>query len=92
MVNERAPAEAPLQAVMPNEQSQKQAQSSHAPKPQLTVPQFGQPTFPSSPLHRAPAKDPGLFIQPKARPEHHREGEKPGMNMGMFETKTGLRD
>ncbi|KAH6713796.1 SNF2 family N-terminal domain-containing protein [Leptodontidium sp. MPI-SDFR-AT-0119] len=77
MVNERSPAKAPLQAVMPNEQSPKQAESSHAPKPQSTVPQFGQPTFPSSPLHRAPVKDSGLFIQPKSRPEHHRDGEKP---------------
>ncbi|PVH84179.1 hypothetical protein DL98DRAFT_558444, partial [Cadophora sp. DSE1049] len=76
MVNERSPAKAPLQAVLPNEQPPKEAESSYAPKPQSTVPQFGQPTFPSSPLHRAPAKDSGLFIQPKSRPEHHRDGEK----------------
>ncbi|KAK0107625.1 hypothetical protein ONS96_003431 [Cadophora gregata f. sp. sojae] len=77
MVNERSPAKAPLQTVALNEQPPKQADNSYAPKPQSTVPQFGQPTFPSSPLHRAPAKDSGLFIQPKSRPEHHRDGEKP---------------
>ncbi|KAH7397868.1 SNF2 family N-terminal domain-containing protein [Cadophora sp. MPI-SDFR-AT-0126] len=77
MVNERSPAKAPLQAVVLNEQPPKEAEISYAPKPQSTVPQFGQPTFPSSPLHRAPAKDSGLFIQPKSRPEHHRDGEKP---------------
>ncbi|KAL2069667.1 hypothetical protein VTL71DRAFT_14346 [Oculimacula yallundae] len=77
MVNERSPAKAALPAAMLNEQPPKQAESSQPPKPYSTVPQFGQPTFPSSPLHRAPVKDSGLFIQPKSRPEHHRDGEKP---------------
>ncbi|CZS96469.1 related to RIS1-similarity to RAD5 protein [Rhynchosporium graminicola] len=76
MVNERSPAKAPLQPIILNEQPQKEAESSRSVKPS-TVPQFGQPTFPSSPLHRAPVKDSGLFIQPKSRPEHHRNGEKP---------------
>ncbi|EKD15197.1 uncharacterized protein L3040_001566 [Drepanopeziza brunnea f. sp. 'multigermtubi'] len=63
MVNERSPAK-------------KQSESPYAPKPFSSVPQFGQPTMPSSPLHRPPAKD-AMFIQPKSRPEHHREAERP---------------
>jgi len=85
MVNERSPAKASLQAAVLNEQGPKEGESSYAPKPKSTVPQFGQPTFPSSPLHRAPVKDSGLFIQPKSRPEHHRDGDKPGM--GMMDTQ-----
>ncbi|PBP23233.1 DNA repair protein [Diplocarpon rosae] len=76
MVNERSPAKAPRQSVMPNEQYPKQSERSYAPKSLSSIPQFGQPTMPSSPLHRPAAKDSVLFIQPKSRPEHHRDGEK----------------
>ncbi|KAG0645775.1 putative ATP-dependent helicase [Hyphodiscus hymeniophilus] len=47
--------------------------SSYASKPQpTTVPRFGQPTLPQSPLHRPAQKESSVFIQPKSRPEHHR--------------------
>ncbi|CAL3962539.1 unnamed protein product [Diplocarpon coronariae] len=77
MVNERSPAKAPLQSVMPNQQYSKQSESSYAPKPLSSIPQFGQPTILSSPLHRSAAKESNLFIQPKSRPEHHRDNERP---------------
>jgi hypothetical protein len=89
MVNERSPAKAPnapLNPVMANEQPQKQMESSYPFKaPQPSIPQFGQPTLPHSPLNRAPARESSsVFIQPKSRPEHHRDGEKSGMKFGSF--------
>lgn len=86
MVNERSPAKAPLAPVVPNEQPPRMADSSFPAKPpQSSVPQFGQPTFPNSPLNRSQSrpqpqpqpKQSSMFIQPKSRPEHHREA--PGM-------------
>ncbi|PMD35524.1 hypothetical protein L207DRAFT_533640 [Hyaloscypha variabilis F] len=82
MVNERSPAKpppkAPLNAIMANEQPAKQIEGSYPFKAtQSNVPQFGQPTLPHSPLNRAPARESSsVFIQPKSRPEHHREGDK----------------
>lgn len=84
MVNERSPAKAtkaPLNPVMANEQPPKQSESSYPFKAlQSNVPQFGQPTLPQSPLNRAPARESSsVFIQPKSRPEHHRDGDKSGI-------------
>ncbi|KAN0119906.1 SNF2 family N-terminal domain containing protein [Hyaloscypha variabilis] len=82
MVNERSPAKpppkAPLNAIMANEQPAKQIEGSYPFKvTQSNVPQFGQPTLPHSPLNRAPARESSsVFIQPKSRPEPHREGDK----------------
>jgi hypothetical protein len=74
MVNERSPAKKPLNSVAANDQPPKMADPSYPSKPQATVvPQFGQPTLPQSPLHRPPQKETNVFIQPKARPEHHRD-------------------
>jgi len=70
MVNERSPAKSPLRPVVPNDQSQMESQ---AIKPGSSVPQFGQISVPQSPLFRAQPKEKSVFIQPKARPEHHRE-------------------
>jgi hypothetical protein len=76
MVNERSPAKAPLLPVVPNDQPQvRQAESSKPPP--FSVPQFGQPTLPQSPLHRMAPKQSSVFIQPKSRPEHHRDGDRP---------------
>lgn len=77
MVNERSPAKVPLSTVVPNDQPPKPAEGSlYAPKPVSNVPQFGQTSLPQSPLHKALPKEKSVFIQPKARPEHHREVEK----------------
>ncbi|TAQ89367.1 hypothetical protein B7494_g2326 [Chlorociboria aeruginascens] len=78
MVKERSPAKAPLHPVVPNDQAPKQTESAYASKPQSIVPQFGQPTLAQSPLHRPSQKDSNVFIQPKTRPEHHRDGDKAG--------------
>ncbi|KAH8816166.1 SNF2 family N-terminal domain-containing protein [Xylogone sp. PMI_703] len=40
------------------------------------VPTFGQPSLPQSPLAKIHQKSSNLFIQPKARPEHHRVEDK----------------
>jgi hypothetical protein len=83
MVNERSPATAPLNPVIPNEQPPRMADPSYPSKPQpTTVPQFGQPTLPQSPLHRPAQKQSSVFIQPKSRPEHHRDA--PGMLIYMI--------
>ena len=76
MVNERSPAKVPLHPVArPNEKQHSQAENTYPAKP--PQPQFGQPTMLHSPLSKQ--KESGVFIQPKARPEHHREPPKPGM-------------
>ena len=76
MVNERSPAK----AVAPNELPSRQTETSVPAKPpQSSVPQFGQPTLPQSPLNRPPPKQSSVFIQPKSRPEHHRDGDRPGI-------------
>jgi hypothetical protein len=81
MVNERSPAKALLHPVAPNEQPSRQAETSLPAKPpQSSLPQFGQPTLPQSPLNRPPPKQSSVFIQPKSRPEHHRDGYRPGMS------------
>jgi hypothetical protein len=80
MVNERSPAKATLLPRVGNEQPTRQEETSY--KLNATpssVPQFGQPTMPHSPLHRPAPKDSGVFIQPKSRPEHHRDSDRPGM-------------
>lgn len=78
MVNERSPAKAPLRPVVPNDQPPRAAESEASSKPaQSTVPQFGQPTMPHSPLRRPAQKESSVFIQPKARPEHHRDSNRP---------------
>ena len=79
MVNERSPAKAPLLPVAPNEQPhpQTQAESAVLSKPtQVTGPQFGQTSALQSPLQRPPQKESNVFIQPKSRPEHHRDFNK----------------
>ncbi|KAE8453441.1 hypothetical protein EG329_010302 [Mollisiaceae sp. DMI_Dod_QoI] len=87
MVNERSPAKAPLRPVIPNEQAPTQSDSSFKPAsqpdlfasrpPPSSVPQFGQPTLPHSPLNRGPSKQSSMFIQPKTRPELHRDSDRP---------------
>ncbi|KUJ23086.1 uncharacterized protein LY89DRAFT_679900 [Mollisia scopiformis] len=87
MVNERSPAKAPLRPVAPNEQPQSQSDGSSKPLPQpdlfssrpppSSVPQFGQPTIPHSPLNRGPSKQSSMFIQPTTRPELHRDADRP---------------
>ncbi|TVY92442.1 putative ATP-dependent helicase [Lachnellula willkommii] len=81
MVNERSPAKAPLNPVEPNDQAPRTAESAFPSKPPSSVPQFGQPTLPNSPFNRSQhqpqfqpqTKPSALFIQPKSRPEHHRD-------------------
>jgi hypothetical protein len=87
MVNERAPAKAPLHPVVPNEQPrpQQEAEGSLLSKaPQAAIPQFGQPSIPQSPLSRPAQKESAVFIQPKSRPEHHRDMDRPGMIIKMI--------
>ena len=75
MVNERSPAKPALNPVAPNDQPPRVAGPAYPSKPQpTTVPQFGQPTLPQSPLRRPAPKESTAFIQPKSRPEHHRDG------------------
>jgi hypothetical protein len=88
MVNERSPAKAPLRPVVPNDQPQSQADrsSKSIPQPDLfasrpppsSVPQFGQPTLPQSPLNRGPPKQSSVFLKPTTRPELHRDEDRPG--------------
>lgn len=88
MVKERSPAKVPLRPVVANEQSQSQADGPSKPMPQpdlfasrpppSSVPQFGQPTLPQSPLNRGPSKQSSVFLQPKNRPELHRDEDRPG--------------
>lgn len=73
MVNERSLAKAPLHPVIPNEQSPRAAEGI---KPLSSAPQFGETSLPQSPLFRAPPKEKSVFVQPKNRPEHHREPGK----------------
>lgn len=76
MVNERSPAKSPLNSIAPNDQPPKMADPSYPSKPQPTAaPQFGLPTLPQSPLHKHAQKESSVFIQPKSRPEHHRDGQ-----------------
>lgn len=78
MVNERSPAKAPLYPVMANEQPRppREPESSLLSKPlQATTSQFGRPSMPQSSLN--PPKESNVFFQPKSRPEHHRDVNKP---------------
>ena len=78
MVNERSPAKAPLYPVMANEQPRppREPESSLLSKPlQATTSQFGLPSMPQSSLN--PPKESNVFFQPKSRPEHHRDVNKP---------------
>ncbi|KIN01309.1 hypothetical protein OIDMADRAFT_103925 [Oidiodendron maius Zn] len=78
MVNERSPAKAPLYPVMANEQPRppREPESSLLSKPlQATTSQFGRPSMPHSSLN--PPKESNVFFQPKSRPEHHRDVNKP---------------
>ncbi|KAF8864829.1 hypothetical protein BDZ45DRAFT_581467 [Acephala macrosclerotiorum] len=90
MVNERSPAKAPLRPVVPNEQHQSQPDASSKPTTQAnlfassllpsSVPQFGQTSLPQSPLNRGSlgsSKQNSMFIQPKTRPELHRDSDRP---------------
>jgi hypothetical protein len=75
MVNERSPAKAPIQSSQADEQLIQQAASTQLEKPAYpsSVPKFGQPTIPQSPLGRS-ALESKLFIKPKpARPEYHKD-------------------
>lgn len=75
MVNERSPAKAPLRSVEPNEQPHpRKIEVSVASKSvQPIAPQFGQASLPNTTLQRPAQKESSVFIQPKSRPEHHRE-------------------
>jgi hypothetical protein len=85
MVNERSPAKVPLMAVGGNEQPVRQAEGGLPSKPaQSTVPQFGQPTLPQSPLYRPARKESSVFIQPKARVEHHRDDRLGMLSLSPF--------
>jgi len=81
MVNERSPAMAPLRPVVANEQppAQKSVNSVLSKPTQSIPPQFGKPSVPQSPLNRPAQKESNVFIQPKSRPEHHRDYSKPGI-------------
>lgn len=80
MVNERSPAKAAVLSTAANGQLPKQPENSHnMMSSPLEIPRFGQPSMPSSPFSRPPAKESSMFIQPKSRPEHHRDGDRPGM-------------
>lgn len=70
MARERSPAKAPLATIVPNDQASKQQDTT---KPMSGVPQFGQTSLPQSPLFRPPPKEKSVFIEPKARTEHHRD-------------------
>lgn len=90
MVNERSPAKAPLHPVMPNEQPPppRGVEGAALPKhAQLATPQFGLPSMPQSPLYRPAQKESSVFIQPKSRPEHHRDTNNPGMALVNFRIK-----
>lgn len=90
MVNERSPAKAPLHPVVANEQPPTRSDNSSKPTaqpdlfasrpPPSSVLHFGQPTLPHSPLNRGPPKQSSVFIQPKSRPEFHRDAERPGQS------------
>ncbi|KAG9232327.1 SNF2 family N-terminal domain-containing protein [Amylocarpus encephaloides] len=58
---------------MVNEVAPAKPQGSRPNPAQAAIPQFGRPTLPQSPLHRAPPKESNMFILPKSRPEHHRD-------------------
>lgn len=83
MVNERSPAKVPLRPVVANEQPQSQADRVSKPlqqpdlfssrPPPSSVPKFGHPTLPQSPLNRGPSKQSSVFLQPTTRPELHRD-------------------
>ncbi|CZR51961.1 related to RIS1-similarity to RAD5 protein [Phialocephala subalpina] len=90
MVNERSPAKVPLRPVVGNEQPQSQPDASFktttqadlfaSRPPPSSVPQFGQPTIPQSPLNKGSlgsSKQNSMFIQPKTRPELHRDADRP---------------
>lgn len=78
MVNERAPAKAPLRPVIPNEQPQSHVGAPPAlPKSsQPPAPQFGQPSMQATQMNRPAQKESSVFVQPKSRPEHHRDAPK----------------
>ncbi|KAH8601144.1 SNF2 family N-terminal domain-containing protein [Bisporella sp. PMI_857] len=80
MVNERSPAKAPLQPLAPNDQTPKHTGGAgeYASKPAPTsVPQFGAPTMPHSPLRRPTTQNESSLFNPnKNRPEHHRDGDR----------------
>lgn len=80
MVNERSPAKAPLLPLGGNALPPREEDTSYKIKSmQSSVPQFGQPTMPHSPLHRPAQKDSSVFMQPKSRPEHHRDSDRTGI-------------
>ncbi len=79
MVKERSPAKPPLKPVAADEPLPKTAESAPPTKTFPSgVPKFGQPTLPQSPLRRAQARDSTVFLQPKSRPELHRDSDKNG--------------
>jgi hypothetical protein len=83
MVNERSPAK-PLRPVVPNNQSPQMSQGVNPTKPAISnAPQFGQSSLPQSPLPKISQKHSDMFIQPKARPEHHREDPRQGRSVVM---------
>ena len=71
MVNERSPAKAPLR---PDSTHEKPPPKN--PFANMAEPRFGEISMPQSPLHRKPAKESSVFLQPKSRPEHHREPDR----------------
>lgn len=76
MVNERSPAKVPLQAAAANEVRRaaddvhRKALGSNA---LSSAPKFGEASLPQSPLFCPPPKEKSVFLQPKNRPEHHRD-------------------
>ncbi|KAL3422004.1 SNF2 family helicase [Phlyctema vagabunda] len=75
MVNERAPAKAPLRTVDSDDSSASSISNPYPARIHANMPQFGQPTLPQSPLPRQ--KESNVFIQPKHRTEHHRDSDQP---------------
>ncbi|ESZ94318.1 hypothetical protein SBOR_5314 [Sclerotinia borealis F-4128] len=77
MVKERSPAkmQVPLRPEEPNDQYR--PSQSNAANHLSSIPRFGEPMLPQSPLNRKSREQYSeLFVQPKSRPEFHREPER----------------
>ncbi|RFU35097.1 hypothetical protein B7463_g1203, partial [Scytalidium lignicola] len=78
MGSDGLPPKVPLNPVNPNDQPPAQNPDTLVFKPtQTNLPKFGQPTLPQSPLAKVHQKSSNVFIQPKTRPEHPRDGDRP---------------
>lgn len=77
MAIERSPAKAPAKTIIIDDDGDGDGAGKVRSLPLATTqPQFGQTSMPQSPL--AKNKPSNVFHQPKTRPEHHREPQRPG--------------